>query len=378
MENNTNTPNDNFMQNVMNAFAGIPTTTPTKRENALTKGLGFHKFDGSVSVDEVMQQIGADFNVEKQRLVRLTPEMVEAITLGVPVTIPTECLINTHCATVNTRDNSTLGIVGSDYGVIQNSKGLEILDLLTNAEIAGNNYQIVSAGLVHDSDPYVQVRLPNEIRVNGDNSKTEFYASFYTRHDGKGGLKIAMSAIRVVCQNTFNANFSSKQKMTYRHTKNVEKMLDFDNGDNIQRIQRIVAAFNVFTSDHLATLNHLAEQRITERYINQFCARIFIMDEENRKLAQQYNYNWDLLNANTRTNLTRSINQITEFRNVLENGAGQDTNRGSKLWLYNGLTNTFSNADYKTPEKRFDFLTQGSGYEKSQTALEYLMAEVAA
>ena len=102
------------------------------------------------------------------------------------------------------------------------------------------------------------------------------------------------------------------------------------------------------------------------------------MDEENRKLAQQYNYNWDLLNANTRTNLTRSINQITEFRNVLENGAGQDTNRGSKLWLYNGLTNTFSNADYKTPEKRFDFLTQGSGYEKSQTALEYLMAEVAA
>ena len=373
---------NDFMANVMNAINGVDNYTESN--NPIVLGLGFHKFDGNVTTQEVMEQIGADFQVEKQPIARLTPDMMEAITNGLPIILPPSMIIGTHAATVNMRDNTTLGVVGSDYGVIQNTQGLDILDLLCNAEISGGNYQIVSGGLVHDSDPYIQVRLPNEIRVNGDNSRTDLYASFHTRHDGKGGLKVAISAIRIVCQNTFTANFKSKTKLNFRHTKNVGQLLNFESGDNIKRLTKMIEGFNIFSAEHLNKLNALAKQQITEQYINEVCNQVFVNDAELQKLARQHNYNWDVVsiaNPETpdkpKTISVRAQNQIQAFRNTLESGIGQDTNRGSKYWLYNGLTNYFSNDyEYTSAEKRFANLTEGTASEKINSALEFMLAEV--
>ena len=56
----------NFMENVMNIFNETETTT-----NAMTLGLGFHDFRGkNATTKEVIEQIGANFNVEEQKLVR--------------------------------------------------------------------------------------------------------------------------------------------------------------------------------------------------------------------------------------------------------------------------------------------------------------------
>ena len=375
--------NTNFMASVMNAINGV--SNNNGNASALTLGLGFHKFNGTETVREVLESIGADFHVEKQDIVRLPKDIISQIRQGLAVTIDPSLIIHTHCATVNTRDNSTLGVVGSDYGVIQNTKAFDILDLLTGNKEYGN-FNIVSAGIVHDADPYIQVRIPREIRINGDNSNTELYASFYTRHDGKGGLKVAVSAIRVVCQNTFTANFQSKMKITYRHTKNVDKLLNFDDGDNVKRVSRIIEGFNVFTTEHIQKLNHLASQQITERYINEFCNRIFVNDEELQKLARQHGYNWESVEipnaedpTKPRTISKRVVNQISKYRETLENGIGQDTNRGSRLWMWNGLTNYFSNVyDYPSHEKRFNNLMLGTATEKMNNAIELLETELVA
>jgi len=377
-----------LMEQVQNAINGNTIATEQKTaENALTLGLGFHKFDGKVSVKEVMQQIGADFNVSKEHLVRIPNDIYEELTKNGSTlcALNLSNLITSHCATVNTRDNNTLGIVGSDYGVIQNADGLNILDLVTNSSVDGMDMRIVSAGLVHNSDPYVQVEMPmmtNELnrQVTHDNSPHKFYAFFHTSHDGSSGLKVSFSVVRVVCANTFAANMRESNGFNVKHTKNAAIRVDLSKEANIQRIKEIVTKFNLFSSEYIERMNKMAQIKIDDKFINEFCTKLFINDEKMQDLARQYNYNF----ASSMLDLpTRTKNTIKAFKDNLESGIGQDATRGTRAWLWNGFTSYFSNvapfgnkqeAESSRNAKRFDSLMNGSSQRKLNLAYEMLAA----
>ena len=70
-------------------------------QNAATLGLGFHQFDGNVNVKDVIHQIGADFTVREDKLVRLPQDILAKALNGEPVVIPANYVIQTHKATVH-------------------------------------------------------------------------------------------------------------------------------------------------------------------------------------------------------------------------------------------------------------------------------------
>ena len=57
---------------------------------------------------------------------------------------------------------------------------------------------------------------------------------------------------------------------------------------------------------------------------------------------------------------------------VVELGIGQDSNdKGSAMWLINGVTTYFQNyANYKSEETKFDNIQNGSASKKLQKAYE--------
>lgn len=68
-------------------------------------------------------------------------------------------------------------------------------------------------------------------------------------------------------------------------------------------------------------------------------------------------------------------NRIIALRNTIESGIGQDSYRGTKLWLLNGLTTFFSNEKkYKTNEDKFESLTDGTDLRKLDNAYRMLAA----
>lgn len=78
---------------------------------------------------------------------------------------------------------------------------------------------------------------------------------------------------------------------------------------------------------------------------------------------------------------TVTKNKIKRFRDILESGDGQDTNRGTKLWLFNATTNHFSHDSYGNAinddetvraTKRFDSMMKGSAYNKMNAVYELL------
>ena len=358
----------------------------TKTMNAPTLGLGFHQFDGDVSVKEVLHQIGADFTVRKEPLYRIPYELDAKIRLGEPVTIDPKYFINTHAATVCDESDQTIGVVGKDYGVIQNQSGLEILDLVTNSSVSGSPLKIVSAGLVHNFEPYIQARLGSDARIDGDNSETEFYAFFHNTHDGSSAMKVTFTAIRVICKNTFNANLKAKTGMMFKHSKNVGIRVDLNRQGSVDDIKARIEQLNLFKKEYIDRMNSYRLAKVTEDDINEFVANLFIDDAEIRDLAAKNGYNYDTLVIPTKGGDTKNFptvtkNKIKTFRDTLESGDGQDTNRGTKLWLFNATTNYLSHDSYGNGStdndlaratKRFDSMMKGSAYNKMNAVYELL------
>lgn len=345
-------------------------------QNAATLGLGFHRFDGTTSVKDVLHQIGADFKVREDKIVRLPQSFIEAVMRGESVTIPTKYIIGSHKATVCDEQDSTIGIVGSDYGLIQNNTCFDMVDLMCNASVTDTPLRIVSAGLVHNFDPYIQAELPSIGRVNGDNSETKFYCFAHTSHDGTSGLQIRFSPVRVICGNTYLANIRSMGH-TYKHSKYVGQRVDLSQEANIKRVKEWVAKLNLFTEDYIEQMNSFALAKVTDADIDQYIANLFITDANLLKVAKDYNYNVNKVEDFP----TRTLNVIESFKDTLESGIGQDTNRGTKLWLFNATTNYLSNvASYGNKKdtetvratKRFDSMLVGTANKRIEKAYELL------
>lgn len=350
--------------------------------NAATLGLGFHSFDGNVAVKDVMHQIGADFAVREDSLVRIPSSLLEQIWNGEAVTIPTDYIVNTHKATVRDDTDRTIGVVGKSYGLIQNNSCFEVLDMMCNASVTDNPLRIVSAGMVHEFEPYLQAEIPSgSLRIEGDPSDTKFYAFVHTSHDGSSGLQVRFSPVRVVCQNTFMANVSSKCGFTFRHSSRVQERLDLTEEANVKRIRERVASLQQFSAEYVDKMNQFRAMPVDEAYVRKFMTEMFVDDEKVKAAIAANNGRFEGLEEVS----TRLANTMTAFRNTLESSeGGQDFARGSRLWLFNGLTAYNSNtasygnmrkdSDYTRAEKRFDALMDGAASRRVMRAMDILAA----
>ena len=348
-------------------------------QNAATLGLGFHQFDGNVNVKDVIHQIGADFTVREDKLVRLPAHLFDHMMEGQPIRIDPKYVIQTHKATVHDGFDDTIGIVGNDYGTIQNTAAFDLLDMMCNASVTDTPLKIVSAGMVNNYDPYIQAELPVNARVNGDSSETKFYVFAHTSHDGTSALQLRFSPVRVICRNTYMANVSSKLGLNFKHSRYAAQRVDLSREANIEKVRERVARLNLFTQEYIDQMNSYALAKVTDKDINEYIMNLFVDDDKMKALVRENNYSFDIEEVSTRTK-----NVIDTFKNVLNSdNMGQDFARGTKLWLFNGTTLFTSNfASYGSAkdteavraEKKFNSMLNGTANKRIQKAMELLAA----
>ena len=349
-------------------------------QNAATLGLGFHQFDGNVNVKDVIHQIGADFTVREDKLVRLPAHLFDHMMEGQPIRIDPKYVIQTHKATVHDGFDDTIGIVGNDYGTIQNTAAFDLLDMMCNASVTDTPLKIVSAGMVNNYDPYIQAELPVNARVNGDSSETKFYVFAHTSHDGTSALQLRFSPVRVICRNTYMANVSSKLGLNFKHSRYAAQRVDLSREANIEKVRERVARLNLFTQEYIDQMNSYALAKVTDKDINEYIMNLFVDDDKMKALVREHNYNFDIEEVSTRTK-----NVIDTFKNVLNSdNMGQDFARGTKLWLFNGTTLFTSNfASYGNAKKdneatiankRFNSMLNGTANKRIEKAFALLAA----
>ena len=116
-----------------------------------------------------------------------------------------------------------LGIVGTDYTVVQNEQCAEMLDRLVD-QTGGAHFE-TAGSLRNGKSVFVTMKLPDAMQIAGVD-RVDLYLIGTTSHDGSAALRVDASPIRVVCANTQRAAFQhAVGHYTFRHTSKVNEQI---------------------------------------------------------------------------------------------------------------------------------------------------------
>ena len=139
------------------------------------------------------------------------PESAEALRLAgldwevdqEPIFTEENVLIPGYKANIRNTDRRVLGVVTDRYKVIQNTEAFSFTDALL-----GEGVRYETAGSLQGGRKiWLLARLPKEYIISGD--RISPYLVFSNTHDGSGSVKVAITPIRVVCNNTLNLALST-------------------------------------------------------------------------------------------------------------------------------------------------------------------------
>lgn len=326
------------------------------------------------NIHEVMNYMDEghiNYEVGEMPLMRVPSEMVEAIRKGLPFDWKPSVadIINTHKATLRTDNNDTLGIVGKGYGVVQNRKAFDFMDFIKEA--SGSEPIIESFGaLGYGERMFITATLGEDCYLN-PNDAIKNYVVFTNSHDGTGGVMAFFTPIRVICQNTLNMAIKGcSNKVTFKHTSKVEERLDW----TIERKRRIAAELFSksvkFSEKFMERMLGLKEQTVTADYTRDFIGKM-CLTAPTFELWKKANFNADRVEEIS----TRTKNIMAALSDSIDNGVGQEFNRGTKVWLLNGVTTYLQNEkNWKSQEDKFNAMMFGSAQKKVDDAYQLLIA----
>ena len=137
-----------------------------------------------------------------------------------PIYTQTEELINGYKANVRDSDRKVLGVVTDRYKVIQNDEAFAFTDGLL-----GEGVRYETAGSLQGGRKvWLLAHMPHEYIMSGE--RISPYLLFSNTHDGSGAIKVALTPIRVVCQNTLNLALSgAKRSWSMIHTGDIKEKM---------------------------------------------------------------------------------------------------------------------------------------------------------
>ena len=126
-------------------------------------------------------------------------------------------VISGYRANVRSTDNKVLGVVSDRYKVVQNEEAFEFTD-----ELLGEGVHYETAGSLQGGKKiWLLARLPHTYVMAGD--KMSSFLVFSNTHDGSGAVRVAITPIRVVCNNTLNlALATASRSFSMNHVGDVK------------------------------------------------------------------------------------------------------------------------------------------------------------
>lgn len=121
-------------------------------------------------------------------------------------------------------DGSILGIVSDRYKIVQNTEAFEFTDAIVGETEDGVVKYETAGSLCGGKRIWLLAKMPTKKVLDDD---VEPYMVFANSHDGTGAIRIAMTPIRVVCQNTMNlALNTAKRQWSTKHVGDMQSKLE--------------------------------------------------------------------------------------------------------------------------------------------------------
>ena len=169
---------------------------------------------------------------EVTKLIQEAPTSEEALRLAgldwdvlqTPVYMESGIEIPNYKANVRSTDNACLGIVTDRYKIVQNTEAFAFTDAIVGETESGVVTYETAGSLCGGRKIWLLAKMPVQ-KVLDD--EVEPYMFFSNSHDGSGAIKVGMTPIRIVCNNTLNmALASAKRSWSTKHVGDMQSKLE--------------------------------------------------------------------------------------------------------------------------------------------------------
>jgi phage/plasmid-like protein (TIGR03299 family) len=200
--------------------------------------------------------------------------------------------------TVRTDTGEILGIVEEGYEPIQNREAFAFFDSLVDIDEA----MYETAGTIGRGERiWILAKLPGFTKVQGKDIVNR-YLLLSNSHDGSSLVRVKLTPIRVVCNNTLTAALKGTGEVQIQHTLNVS--------DDFTHALSLLGLANSMYGQLDAAFNRMALTKISDAQLLNYVKALVPDDEEDNAKSQR------IRNA---------------FFELYESGQGADLSRGT-LW----------------------------------------------
>lgn len=223
-------------------------------------------------------------------------------------TAETDLPIEGHFATVRRDTSQVLGVVGAHYQPIQNRDAFTAFDAL----VGEGEAMYHTAGVLGKGERvWILAKLPDYIRVNG-NDIVEKFLVLTNSHDGSSAVRVKLTPIRVVCENTLALALSgTEQEVRICHIAHAEERL--------KKAHEILGLTNKLYAELDQIFSRMSAKQLTGTMLAEYVRNIFPLQH----------------GSNQNGHVPKVREKILE---LVETGKGMDMSRGSLWNAYNAVT----------------------------------------
>ena len=185
-------------------------------------------------------------------------------------------LIPGYKANIRNTDNAVLGIVSDRYKVVQNEDAFQFTD-----DLLGEGVTYETAGALQGGKKvWMLAKMPHRYIIAGDEIAP--YLVVMNSHDGSSGIKVAMTPIRVVCQNTLNLALNSAKRIwTTKHTENVMS--------RVHEARETLMLAETYMGELGRSIDDLSKIKLTDKKVMEFMQEFFPIMEDMPEVQRKNN-----------------------------------------------------------------------------------------
>lgn len=219
-------------------------------------GLG-KRVEFTLNSEEALREGGLDWKVIQK------PVMTEDF---LPIT--------GYKANIRETDGRVLGVVTDRYRIVQNNEAFAFTDSLLSE---GVRYE-TAGSLQNGRRVWILARLPENYIISGD--RVSPYLVFSNSHDGSGSIKVAMTPIRVVCQNTLNLALNDAKRIWATiHTGDIKSKLD--------EAKKTLLLTEYYMDKLGAEIDRLNKVKLTDAKVLEYISELIPMPDNASKIQEK-------------------------------------------------------------------------------------------
>jgi phage/plasmid-like protein (TIGR03299 family) len=177
-------------------------------------------------------------------------------------------------ATVRTDTHDILGFVSKNYETIQNIDAFTFFDDL----VAENEAIYETAGVFGKGECiWILAKFPGYINVHG-NDIVNKYLLLTNSHEGNSHVRVKLTPIRVVCNNTLTAALQGAGDVQISHTPNAVQ--------DLEQANTLLGLSNYLYEQLSAVFNGMAARKITQEQLREYVQALVPDNEEAENTAR--------------------------------------------------------------------------------------------